>query len=382
MHLHLLSRKSRVLAAIASLAVLSLLIFPPVAFASSHSTSSSPAPTFYQQTNLVSNVAGEAPVTDPNLDNAWGLAAGPTTAWWVGDNDTGFSTLYNAQGQIVPLVVTVPTPPSLPAGQPSAPTGVVFNSTTGFVVSQNGVSGASPFIFDTEDGTLSAWSPTVNRTNAILTVDRSTLGPGAVYKGLAIATNNDGTFIYATNFRFGTIEEYNSSFQLVRVFTDPLLAHICPFFHQCFAPFGIQTIGNDLYVTFALQDAQRADDVAGRGLGFVDVFSTNGYLLRRLALGGSLNAPWGLALAPANFGQFSNDLLVGNFGDGHINVFDPNTGRRLGQLRSSDGKPIVIPGLWALEFGMGGTANGATNQLFFTDGPDGHGLFGSIQSLS
>lgn len=385
MRIHLLSRKGWVLTAIALLAVLSLLVFPSMAFASAHSTSANSGSTdmqgFYQQTNLISNVPGEAPVIDPNLDNAWGLAAGPTSPWWVADNDTGVSTLYNAQGQIVPLVVTVPTPPATPAGQASAPSGVVFNSTTGFVVSQNGVSGASVFIFDTEDGTISGWNPTVNRTNAVLTVDRSNVGPGAVYKGLAIATNDDGTFLFATNFRFRTIEEYDSNFHLVRSFTDPLLTHICVNFRQCFAPFGIQTIGNKLYVTFALQDAQQENDVAGRGLGFVDVFSTEGRLLRRLALGGHLNAPWGLALAPANFGRFSNDLLVGNFGDGHINVFDPNTGFRLGELRTSDGRPLVISGLWALEFGMGG-ANGAPNQLFFTDGPDGHGLFGFIQSMS
>lgn len=378
MRIRLMAGKSRFLIVAAFLAALSLLL-PMTAFAQSAASSGMSSQGFYQQTNLVSNMAGEAPVIDPNLDNAWGLAAGPNTPWWVSDNDTGVSTLYSGQGQIVPLVVTVPTPMNSPANQASSPTGVVFNSTSGFVVSQNGVSGASLFIFDTEDGTISGWNPQVNRTQAILTVDRSKVGQGAVYKGLAMATNDDGTFLFATNFRFGDVEVFNSSFQHVGSFTDPLLAHICLLRNQCFAPFGIQAIGNRLYVTFALQDAQKANDVAGRGLGFVDVFSTEGRLLRRLALGGSLNAPWGLAMAPANFGRFSNDLLVGNFGDGHINVFDPMTGRHLGELRTSNGRPLVISGLWALEFGTGGVS-GATNQLFFTDGPDGHGLLGFITS--
>jgi uncharacterized protein (TIGR03118 family) len=377
MRIRNISRRAWLFSVAALLAALSLLILPTVTFAQANAN----VKNIYQQTNLVSNKAGEAPVTDPNLDNAWGLAAGPTTPWWVNDNDTGLSTLYNAQGQIVPLVVTVPDPLNSPAGMTSSPSGIVFNGTSGFVVNENGTSGAALFIFDTEDGTISAWNPNVDLTHAILTVDRSKVGQGAVYKGLAIATDkNNNTDIFATNFRFGTIEEFNSNFQLIRSFTDPVLAHDCPLLHQCFAPFGIQTINNQLFVTFALQDKQKENDVAGHGLGFVDVFNTNGQLVRRLIAGDGLNAPWGLALAPANFGHFSNDLLVANFGDGHIHAFDPKTGVDLGQPLDSNGKPIVIPGLWALEFGNGAAANGATNQLFFTDGPDGHGLFGFIES--
>jgi uncharacterized protein (TIGR03118 family) len=362
------------------LAVLALLSVSSVAFAQS---SSYGPQTFYQQTNLVSDLPNEATITDPNLVNAWGLSASATSAWWVSDNGTGLSTLYNGQGQIVPLVVSVPTPAAVSAEGISAPTGTVFNGTTGFVVSQNGVSGPSRFLFDTEDGTISGWNPTVAGKNAILAVDRSSVGAGAVYKGLAIATSTAGTFLYATNFRFGTIEMFDSNFQLVRSFTDPFLSHYCPRYNQCYAPFGIQTIGSQLYVTFALQDAAKHDDVAGFGHGFVDVFNTDGTLARRLIAGGVLNSPWGLALAPANFGQFSNDLLVGNFGNGHINVFNPTTGRFLGRLQSSHDHPIVIDGLWALAFGNGAAA-GATNQLFFTAGPDSeaHGLFGSIQSQS
>jgi uncharacterized protein (TIGR03118 family) len=352
------------------------LIMPTTAFA--QSGTAQPAHVVqgsYQQTNLVADQTGVAPATDPHLINPWGLAASATGPWWTSDNNSGFSTLYNGQGQIISLVVTVPPPGGSAAGTISAPTGIVFNSTTGFVVSKNGVSGAAAFIFSTEDGTISGWNPTVDRTHAILTVDRSKVGPGAVYKGLAIGSTSAGTFIYATNFRFGIVEVFDSNFYLVRFFTDPFLP-------RGFAPFGIQNIGGNLYVTFARQSADRHDSVAGRGLGFVDVFNTSGRLLRRLHSGGDLNAPWGLALAPANFGAFSNDLLVGNFGDGHTNVFDPKTGRDLGQLRTKSGAPIVIDGLWALEFGNGASA-GAANSLFFTAGPQAetHGLFGKIDSV-
>ncbi len=207
---------------------------------------------FYQQTNLVSDLAGLAQITDPSLVNAWGLVHGPTTPWWVADNGTGVSTLYNTMSATVvkvPLTVTIPAPAGSPAGTTSAPTGVIFNGDGGFNVSQNGQSFSSLFIFDTEDGTISGWNPTFpDRSHAVLAVDRSNVGKGAVYKGLAIGTNSSGTFLFATNFRFGTIEMFDSNFHLVRSFTD----HRLP---QSYAPFGIQNIGGDLYVTFAKQDA-------------------------------------------------------------------------------------------------------------------------------
>jgi uncharacterized protein (TIGR03118 family) len=333
---------------------------------------------FYQQTNLVSDLPDIARVQDKNLVNSWGLVHGPATPWWVADNGTGVSTLYDGNGTPfpppAPLVVTIPPPAGAAPGTLAAPTGVVFNGTSGFVVSKGGKSGAARFIFSTEDGTIAGWSPGVDPTHAVLAVDRSAVGAGAVYKGLAI--NEDGTFIYATNFRFGEIEMYDANFHLVRSFTD----HNLP---EGYAPFGIQSIGSNLYVTFALQDAAKHDDVAGQGHGFVDVFSTSGQLIRRLISHGQLNSPWGLALAPANFGQFSNDLLVGNFGNGRINAYDPKTRERLGQLKSQAGDPIVIDCLWALEFGNDATA-GPSNVLFFTAGIDDemHGLFGKIQSES
>ena len=357
----------RLLASVIVLPLLLLLALPAAALAQSSQG-------FYQQTNLVSDLTGLAQFTDSNLVNSWGLVHGPITPWWVADNGTGVSTLYTGQGVKVPLTVTIPVPKGSPAGTTAAPTGVIFNGNGGFNVSENGTSFSSLFIFDTEDGTISGWNPNfVDRTHAIRAVDRSNVGKGAVYKGLAIGSNASGTFIFATNFRFGTVEMFDSNFKLVRSFTD----HRLP---QSYAPFGIQNIGGDLYVTFAKQDAKKHDDVAGPGHGFVDVFDTNGNLIRRLIARGSLNSPWGLALAPANFGQFSNDLLVGNFGDGHMNAFDPTTGAALGSLQNSAGAPIQIDGLWSLQFGNG-TAAGATNELFFTAGIDGeaHGLFGDIQ---
>jgi uncharacterized protein (TIGR03118 family) len=368
MRVQLIRRRLRILASVIVLPMLLLLALPAAAFAQSSQG-------FYQQTNLVSDLAGLAQFTDSNLVNSWGLVHGPTTPWWVADNGTGVSTLYTGQGVKVPLTVTIPVPTGSPAGTTAAPTGVIFNGNGGFNVSENGTSFSSLFIFDTEDGTISGWNPNfVDRTHAILAVDRSNVGKGAVYKGLAIGSNSSGTFIFATNFRFGTVEMFDSNFNLVRSFTD----HRLP---QSYAPFGIQNIGGNLYVTFAKQNAAKHDDVAGPGHGFVDVFDTNGNLIRRLIARGSLNSPWGLALAPANFGQFSNDLLVGNFGDGHINVFDPNTGAALGSLQNSEGAPIQIDGLWSLQFGNDAAA-GASNELFFTAGIDGeaHGLFGDIQS--
>lgn len=373
--------RSRWLALVAILAML-LLVLPGAAFAQ---VSSGSHP-FYQQTNLVSDIAGVAKFTDPNLVNPWGMSHSPTSPWWISDNNAGVSTLYDGFGKAVPLVVTIPPAPGSPAGTLGAPTGNIFNPVNSsnpndFLVSGNGNSGASIFIFATEDGTISGWNPGVNPTNAIIAVNRSTVGAGAVYKGLTFGQSGSHDFIYATNFRFGTVEQFDANFHLVRSFTDPALASTCPLPNQCFAPFDIKNVGGKLYVTFALQNAARHDDVAGPGNGFVDVFDTSGHLLNRLISRGNLNSPWGLALTPSNFGQFSNDLLVGNFGDGHINAYDPNTGAFLGQPTSKTGNPILIDGLWGLTFGNGSGA-GETDELFFTAGIGGeaHGLFGKIES--
>jgi uncharacterized protein (TIGR03118 family) len=330
---------------------------------------------FYAQHNLVSDGAVPADLVDPNMVNAWGLVSGPTTPWWISDNGTGRSTLYNVGTGAIPLIVTVPGA----GGQQSAPTGVVFNGGTGFVVSNGAGMSSARFIFASEDGTISAF----RGVPVVIAVDNS--ASGAVYKGIAIDSPTAGTFLYATNFHAGTVDVFDSQFNPVHMpgaFTDPDLP-------AGYAPFGIQNLGGTIYVTYALQDADKHDDVPGEGHGFVNAFDTAGNLLRRVASKGQLNSPWGLALAPADFGFFSGDLLVGNFGNGRIHAFDPekHTGQgefqHRGPLHSADGPPIAIDGLWALSFGKGAPNNGPTNTLFFTAGPFGeeHGLFGSLVAV-
>jgi len=325
----------------------------------------------YAQTNLVSNVPNKAAFTDPNLVNAWGISYSPTGPFWVSDAETGVSTLYMGDGTPVSLVVTIPPPKG--GSSPAAPTGQVFNGTGDFVVSKDRLSGPAFFIFATEDGTISGWNPSVDPTNAVLAVDNSV--SQAVYKGLASAQTTKGSFLYATNFRGRAVEQYNAKFQLVRSFTDNQLP-------PRYAPFGIRNINGKLYVTFAEQDEDKVDDVPGPGHGFVDVFDTDGNLLQRLISRGKLNSPWGIALAPSDFGKASNALLIGNFGNGKINAFDLNTGTLLGSLRDANNKVLSIDGLWGLTFGNGGLA-GATNELFFSAGPNGEteGLFGKLQAI-
>jgi uncharacterized protein (TIGR03118 family) len=328
---------------------------------------------FYAQTNLVSDVQGKAVHVDPNLVNSWGLVSSPTSPWWVANNGTLTSTLYIADGTARTLVVTIPGPP----------TGIVFNGGAGFVVRSGTAAGPALFIFATEDGKIAGWNPNVpapGSTQATVAVDNS--AAGSVYKGLAIASTAAGDRLYATDFHNGAVDVFNSAFVPVNVpgaFAD----HNLP---AGYAPFGIQTIGSSVFVTYALQNAAAHDDVAGVGHGYVDEYDTAGTLLRRVASKGRLDSPWGLALAPATFGAFGGALLVGNFGDGKINAFDLVSARgtgqavQLGQLHSATGAPLKIDGLWALQFGKGNANSGSTNSLFFTAGPDGesHGLFGKL----
>lgn len=324
------------------------------------------SPGRYQQTNLISDIPGVARITDPNLVNPWGQAASPTSPLWVADNGANVSSLYTGgvNGSIpviVPLVVSIPE---------GAPTGAVFNSTRDFVVHTDAGSAPANFIFDSEAGRLTAWSKAVSGTRAqVEATDRN-----GVYKGLAIASADGANFLYATNFRANRIAVFNGHFKRVTLsgsFSDPGLP-------DGYAPFGIQLLAGKLYVTYAKQNAAKHDDVAGPGHGFVDVYDTSGHLLRRLVSRGDLNSPWGLALAPAEFGAFAGDLLVGNFGDGAIHAYDPTTGAEKGQLINTDGNPIRIDGLWALRFGNGTFANDGT--LVFTAGIGGeaHGLLGEI----
>lgn len=318
----------------------------------------------YLQTNLVSDLPGLAQSQDPDLVNPWGIVANPTSPFWINDNGTGLSTIYTGNGQKQGLVVTIPTP--VGGTPPSAPTGIV------------GSFGSAAFVFDTEDGTVSSWSPHNSPITAATL--QATAPAGSVYKGLAIGQNGASSLLFATNFGLGRVDVYNTSFQPVIVsggFTDPNLP-------AGYAPFGIQNINGELYVTYALQDAAHHDDVAGAGHGFIDVFSTNGVLLQRLVSQGDLNSPWGLALAPSDFGAFSNDLLVGNFGDGTIHAYNPSNGSLLGTLEDENGNPITIQGLWGLDFGNG-KAGANADSLYFTAGIPGpgmvedHGLFGDLQ---
>ena len=321
-------------------------------------------------TNLVSDGAVPAVTIDPNLVNPWGVASSPTSPFWTSDNGTGVSTLYTGSGTKVPLTVTIPPPGG--GTPPAAPTGVVFNGGSGFDVSNPHNSGPARFIFATEDGTISGWAPGVNPTNAILAVDNS--GGGSIFKGLAIGSSGGSDFIYATDFANGVVDQFDSNFNFVRSFTDPSVA-------SGYSPFGIQQIGGLLYVTYALKSGK--DDVAGPGNGYVDVFNLDGTFVKQLVgQGGQINSPWGLDIAPAGFGEFAGDLLVGNFGDGTISVFDPNNDSFLGKLLGTDGNPLVLDGLWGLINGNGGKG-GDPNTVYFTAGlnDEADGLFGSIRSV-
>jgi uncharacterized protein (TIGR03118 family) len=343
--------------------------------------SASAKPSSYRQINLVSDQAHKAHLMDPDLVNAWGLAASPGTndhpgsPLWVADNGSDKATLYTGASPTsvakAPLVVKV---------RGKAPTGQVFNGdATAFMVHDKmGHQASSLFIFDTENGTIDGWSPTVN-PNGTNPSTRTEVardnGANAVYKGLAEAQVGGKSFLYAANFRSGRVEAYDANFKPVELPGGLFVDRGLP---SNYGPFGIAEINGKLYVSFAKQDPGLKDDAPGLGHGFVDVFSNDGKFLRRLVTRGALDSPWGLALAPAGFGRFSGDLLVGNFGNGHINVYSPVTGRHLGELRKANGRPIVIDGLWGLAFGNGNAAK--TNELVFSAGPDGesHGLLGKI----
>ena len=324
----------------------------------------------YTQRNLVSDGGVAAEHTDPNLVNGWGVAFNPTAFVWVSAADGMVSTLYDGDGNPQSLVVQIPSPGSSTGGNP---TGIVYNGSGGFLADPDNPGSSSFFIFATEQGTIAGWSPAVDSTHAILVVDNS--ASSATYKGLALSTGGSRPLLYATDFYHARVDVFDSSFQPVSLpagaFSDPSLP-------PRYAPFGIQAIGNTIYVTYAKQDPSMTEEVTGPGLGYVDAYTPNGRLLRRVASRGALNAPWGLALAPDGFGRFSNALLVGNFGDGRINGYRPLMGTPLGALRGMGG-PLHIDGLWGIAFGNG-FANQPVNTLFFAAGPDDeeHGLYGRI----
>jgi uncharacterized protein (TIGR03118 family) len=307
---------------------------------------------------LVSDIPGAAALTDPGLINAWGLTASSSSPFWLSANGTGTSDLYNGAGAKQALVVTIPGV----GGNPGSPTGVVFNGTTNF--------NSDLFIFASEDGTIAGWRGALGTTAETL-IDSSS--SGSVFKGIATGTTLQGTYLYAADFHNGVIDVVpgTGAPALTGTFTDKSLP-------AGYAPFNVQNIGGVLYVTYAKQDAAGHDDVPGAGNGFVDAFDLNGNFVARVVSGGALDSPWGLAIAPAGFGDVGGDLLVGNFGDGKINAYTL-AGVFVETLVDGNGNPITIDGLWGLDFGNG-AASGSTNTLYFTAGPDGetHGLFGDL----
>jgi len=322
--------------------------------------------------NLASDVPGLAPVTDPNLVNPWGLASSPTGPFWFAENARGVSDILDGRGTPFSLVAAIPSS----AASGSAPSGTAFNGGDGFAIAENGISAPSRFLYVSENGTISGWSMVVDPTRALLVVDNS--GLGADYTGLALGADATGqSFLYAADFGRGTIDVFDQNFKPILrsgSFLDPSLP-------QDFAPFNVQNLGGLLFVTYARHDASGYAYAAGSGNGFIDVYDTSGALVRRFASQGPLDAPWGLALAPADFGPFGGALLVGNNGDGHINAYDPVSGARLGEVSDANGNPLTILDLWALKFGNG-HVGGDANTLFFTAGLDDetHGLFGALQA--
>ncbi len=334
----------------------------------------------YAVTPLVTDTGAGGTHADANLVNGWGVAFNPTGPVWIADNGSGKSTLYDGTGNPIPLVVGIPAAPSRGAAWGS-PTGIVFNGSSQFVVSSGTgktlTAAPAKFLFASEDGIISGWAPSVDLHNARIAVDNS--ARAAVYKGLAQSGSGATLQLYATDFHNRRIDVFDGNFQPVDLpgaFHDPDAP-------ADYAPFGIQNINGDLYVTYAKQDSAQHDDVAGAGLGFVDVYDPMGRLITHFAAHGALNAPWGLALAPRSFGRFGGALLVGNFGDGVVNAYDARTGEPLGKLRRKDGQVIHIDGLWGLAFGNGVDAQ-PVDTLFYAAGPGGeqHGAYGAITNVA
>ncbi len=355
--------------AVAIPAALAVAVAAPAASARTHGTHNE-----FRQTNLVSDLTTVgAQIVDPNLKNPWGLAFGPTTPLWVADNGTSVATLYGvspggATAQQVPLVVTVPP-------MDSSPTGQVFNPTSGFVIKSKAGKAPALFIFSSEGGQIIAWSPVADPpVNGKSTAQVKFSSKTAVFKGLTMASTRFGTFLYATDFHNGRVDVFDSRFHLVHLpgsFRDRHLP-------RGYAPFGIRAINGFIYVTYAKQDADRHDDVAGLGHGFIDVFTPGGFLAERLVSRGALDSPWGLEVAPQGFGPFGGKLLVGNFGNGRIHAYGLFSGRPDGTVRDEHHKAITIDGLWALQFGTATT--GGTGTLLFSAGLNGEadGLVGAI----
>lgn len=336
--------------------------------------------TAYLAINLIADLPGVAAITDPTLVNAWGISLNPNGgAFWVSANHSDLSELY--AGDVNGSALTQPFKVAIPGG---SPTGQVFNGTTDFSITDGTNTRPAAFIFASEAGMITGWNPGVGVVAGAnppsLTAEVGFAATdGAIYKGLAMGQVNGANFLFATDFHNGKIDVLDAQFHKVPLGQNGFESFTDPDLPRGYAPFGIANVGGKLYVSYARQDANAEDDASGPHRGFIDVFETNGHLDKRLVSGGDLNSPWGMVQAPAGFGDFANALLVGNFGDGRIHAFDPNTGKELGTLGASPMHPLVIEGLWGLAFGNGRTA-GDANTLYFAAGPGGetHGLFGKV----
>jgi uncharacterized protein (TIGR03118 family) len=363
-----------VLLPVMGLTLLASVLLPGLSCSKKNGYNNPPTPTNignFQQVNLVSDVPGSAfgvANADPNLLNAWGLAINPNGIFWVAGNHSGLADVYDSTGKILLTPKNIPSPTRADGG---APSGAVFISTGDFTIPSNGMKAA--FVYVTEDGTVTAWAPTMY--SFALTVDNS--ASGAVYKGVTLANNNGSNYLYATDFIGGKIDVFDKNFNPVSMpFKDPNLTSG----PGNYGPFNIQNIGGKLYVAYAkVKNPVTGDDQAGAGNGYVDIFNPDGSFVKRFISNGALNSPWGLAQAPANSGFPFHSIVVGNFGDGWINVYD-STGVYLGPA-SSNGNPLVIDGLWALCFASNAIPT-ASAKLFFTAGPnaEAHGLFGYIHA--
>jgi uncharacterized protein (TIGR03118 family) len=342
----------------------------------------------YVQTALASDIPGLAPNRERNLTNPWGFSETSSGEFRVAANGSGRAILFDAEGEKSGADIIIPPPAGSLSGTTSTPNGVVSNTTSGFIITVNGRSAPATLLFSTEDGTIAGWNPMLSQTRAVIAADQS--GNGAVYKLLALGTNAQGTFVFASDFHNGTVEVFDSNFKLVnfgpKAFVDPTTGPDA--IPSDFAPFGVKNFNGTLFVTYAKQDAAKHDDVAGVGNGFIDEFDTSGKFLGRFATRGPLNSPIGATIAPANFGQFSNDVLIGNFGDSHVNAFD-SAGNFKGQLTDTRGNPPVLnggfqetdtKGLWGIGFGNG-AGDAGTHTLFFAAGinKENDGLFGKVR---
>lgn len=359
--------KVKRIAALAALAAVTAFTLAACGGGDDNSTppaSTTPPPpalkTQFKSTTLVSDGSATAANIDPNLKNGWGIAFNPTGVMWVSDNNTHLSTLYDGNGVPQSLVVTIP---ANAAGTAAGPTGIVFNKTAAdFQISANGGAASNAvFMWATDAGTIAAWSPKVLPTQAVNAYDDG--AGGAVYKGLAIGVNGGANVIYATDFHNKKVDTFDRAFNkiLVGKFVDPNLP-------AGFSPFGIAAIGNTVYVSYAVLGSNGKTQVNGAGNGVVDAFDTAGNFVKRIATGGTLNSPWGMVIAPSNFGSASNDLLVGNFGDGTVDVFDPNSNALIGALPNPDGSTFKQAGIWGMSFGNN-AANQPSNTLFYAAGP-------------